>query len=61
MKQDKELIELEHKYKMEEIEAERVAKLEVHKNEHENKMAEIRLKNANIQRTIQEKSYLNKS
>lgn len=54
---EQELIELAHKYRMEEIEAERVAKLEVEKVKHEDELACIRLKNANIRRTIQEKSW----
>lgn len=48
---ERELIELKHKYKMEEILAERDA----HSHAHEQRMDEIRIKNANIQRTIMQK------
>ena len=59
-KSDFELEEIKHKNKMDEIEAERKAKLEVEKIKHNDEMSSIRLKNANVRRTIQERSYLNK-
>jgi hypothetical protein len=46
------LIKLEHKYRMEEIEAKRKAELEVERVRHENSMSHIRLKTANIRNTI---------
>jgi len=52
---EKEITELKHKYKLEEIEAERKAKLEVEKMKHEDEMGAIRLKNANIRRTMEER------
>lgn len=51
MKQE-ELIELAHKYRMQEIEAEKNAKLEVENVRHEYELGIIRFKKASIEHTI---------
>jgi len=58
---EKELEEIRHKNRMEEIEAEKQAKLEVEKAKYDYKLSLHRLKRADIKRTIQEKAYLTKS
>jgi len=64
---EKELEELRHKNRLEEIEAEKQARLEVEKFKHEKEVEKFkhekelerhRLKRADIRRTIQEKAYL---
>lgn len=51
---EKEVIELRHKNKTEELHLER----KLHHEEHKERMTEIRLKNANIRRSIDEKDRL---
>jgi len=55
---EKELEELRHKNRLEEIEAERKAKLEVEKAKFDYQLSIHRLKRADIKRTIHEKAYL---
>jgi hypothetical protein len=54
---EKELIELAHKYKMEELEFERKCRLDVERIKHENELETHRIKNADIQRSIMAKKY----
>lgn len=51
MTSEKDLIELAHKYKMEEITAEKEARLEIEKVRHENALGEVRFKRASIDYT----------
>ena len=46
---EKELIELKHMYKLEEIDIERKSKIEVERLHHENALGEIRFKKASIE------------
>lgn len=55
MDKQKELIELEHKYKMEEIETERKAQLEVENIRFDHQKQLQRLKRADIARSIEMK------
>lgn len=48
---EKQIVELRHKYKVEELQMQR----EFTHSDHEERMQEIRLKNRNIQRSIEEK------
>lgn len=48
---EKEIVELRHQYKMEELKVQR----EISIADHKDRMSEIRLKNRNIQRSIEEK------
>ena len=54
---DKELIELEHKYRMEEIETKRKADIEVEKMKFDFTKQIQRIKSADIQRTMQRKGF----
>jgi len=48
---EKEIVELRHEYKMQELKLQR----EISRSEHLERMSEIRLKNRNIQRSIEDK------
>lgn len=48
---EKEIVELRHEYKMQELKMQR----EINHADHIERMSEIRLKNRNIQRSIEEK------
>ena len=55
----KELIELAHKYKMEEIEVEKKSRTGIERLKHDYDMEMQRIKSTEIKRTIQRKSDIN--
>ncbi|MCM8786841.1 MAG: hypothetical protein NC935_02175 [Candidatus Omnitrophica bacterium] len=55
---ERELIELEHKFRMEEIEAEKKAQIEIENLKFDHQLQLQRIKSAEIRKTIQEKQNL---
>ena len=53
----KELIELEHKYRMEEIEARRKSEIEIEEMKFNHQLQLQRIKSAEIQKTIQRRNF----
>ncbi len=53
----KELLKLEHKFKMKEIETKRKAELEIETLKHENEMTRQRIKSAEIRKNLQRRSF----